>query len=972
MNLNLVTTALFLLAGAAFPAQDEELEALLAEERQEAVRLWRGGEGRGAVSILNELLDEDPSDAESRGLRARIQFGRVEPQETLAEARRAFEEARGPARVTCGAILVEVETELGRGSDALATWKQIAWDGDPPLAAWLEGRAHESLGELERARAAYDRGAEGRAGDDWVQWLAKGRCQRRLGDFVGASITLVEGDRIARANGGAQADLEAELASLYFEVDGEVDIDVPRARLPGVRYKEALRLNEEHEAGLLGLYELHSFNWRRHSRSSGTILAELLELYPHSVRALLAGFGSALDNGHLPRAREFLEQLAEAAPDRRDVRAHTAALAWVEHRREDAREYLDALTESSPHDSEPERIVGEHLLELYRFQEGLPFLASAAERNGDDPHLWTQLGRAYANSGDEVKALESLRTAERVARGRQNAWRNNMRMVLEKLDRNYIEREHGSHTFVWEPAAAAILERYTVPFYAEAREELAERYGFTPGDVRIEFFGEHDDFSVRSTGFPGYSALGVCFGPVVTAVSPLAEMRRRFSWARTAFHEYTHVIHLGLSNNRCPRWITEGIATWEEEQRDPSWGRNMRRDLVDAHANGRIIPVRDLNAAFRGPRILFGYYQGGLLCEMLIGEHGFPPMIRLLEAFDRGLDLDQAFKQVFATTPEEVDRRFDEFVRGKIAGLAIEPRWNPSYIAGLSLRLPRRPPEDEAELAGWREGWVTVAWGNWQMGRRVDAEEALRQAGSGGELPPRGVMLRGEIDWSQGRRAEARERWVEALGAGLTDFRVQMALGSLAEQEGEIELAESYYLAAEEAFPGFAEADRSAELALVALYEAGDREFEAMGARERWLAYNAGDFPVRMQLADWQLAKGLHALAAESYRRANDVDPFDSRLHEQWGRALAGLEAWQDALEEFDVALAVPPELERSLDMRSAATPMDDTRRAEIEAWRAEMLGKLERWTEAREAAERALELDSACERARQVLELCP
>ena len=93
--------------------------------------------------------------------------------------------------------------------------------------------------------------------------------------------------------------------------------------------------------------------------------------------------------------------------------------------------------------------------------------------------------------------------------------------------------------------------------------ELAARYGFTPEPTHIEVFRRWTDFSVRSTGFEGFPALGVCFGPVVTAVSPLSELRGSFSWARTSFHEYTHVIHLGLSHNRCPRWITEGLATLE-------------------------------------------------------------------------------------------------------------------------------------------------------------------------------------------------------------------------------------------------------------------------------------------------------------------------------------------------------------------------------------------------------------------------
>ena len=193
---------------------------------------------------------------------------------------------------------------------------------------------------------------------------------------------------------------------------------------------------------------------------------------------------------------------------------------------------------------------------------------------------------------------------------------------------------------------------------------------------------------MRSVGFEGFPALGVCFGQVVTALSPLSEMRGQFSWARTGFHEFSHVVHLGLSHNRCPRWITEGLATWEEVRRSPSWTRNMRRELVDSRANGALIPSRELNRAFRGPRILFGYYQGGLLCEMLIEQHGFSPMVRLLEAFDRGLDIDQAFTEVFQSTPEEVDEAFGAFVDDRIAGLALEPRWSPRQIARTSLSLP--------------------------------------------------------------------------------------------------------------------------------------------------------------------------------------------------------------------------------------------------------------------------------------------
>src|SRR6185436_6637753 len=99
------------------------------------------------------------------------------------------------------------------------------------------------------------------------------------------------------------------------------------------------------------------------------------------------------------------------------------------------------------------------------------------------------------------------------------------------------------------------------------------------------------------------------------------------------------------------------------------------------------IPARDLNAAFRTDRILFAYYQGGLLCEMWVGSHGFPALVHLLEAFDAGKDLDEAFAEVLKQTPEEVDRAFQKHVEALTKDLRIEPRWEPGRVARLRLML---------------------------------------------------------------------------------------------------------------------------------------------------------------------------------------------------------------------------------------------------------------------------------------------
>jgi hypothetical protein len=36
--------------------------------------------------------------------------------------------------------------------------------------------------------------------------------------------------------------------------------------------------------------------------------------------------------------------------------------------------------------------------------------------------------------------------------------------------------------------------------------------------------------------------------------------------------------------------------------------------LINAIASGEVLTLADVNNAFRGPRVLYAYYQGGLMC----------------------------------------------------------------------------------------------------------------------------------------------------------------------------------------------------------------------------------------------------------------------------------------------------------------------------------------------------------------------
>ena len=916
---------------------DDELEELLAEERDEADRLRRRGRLAEARRLLTVHLDDDPGDWRSRALRALCyrdggDWSRAESE--LLEALESGASTGAPAEALhpMQMDLAEDLIQRGRADEALQRLSAGAPGTktiQPARQGYLRGVALLELGSRQGARDAFQSVVfMGPDSMDWMQLLYRAKCERAIGQLEAATETLVAADALAAAGAGVEASVLVELADIYFEADGEVAKAGSSSRLPSALYREALELNPTHAGALLGQYELHKLNWRR-SRSARSFLEELLNATPESLDGLLALTHSHLEQGELVAARKRLAKLEQLAPNRRAVRALRAGLLYIEDKPDETKAILADLVETAPWDSAPERRLGKILIALYRFADALPFLEAALLRNPADWRTLSLLGEALANTGDEPRALEMLVRSEDLAEGRQDAWRNNMKLVLGRIAGFASTTGAGQLSYVWPAEGAEVLERVLPAFYAKSREDLAARYGFTPGPTRIEVFDRHRDFSVRSTGFEGFPALGVCFGPVVTALSPNCEMRGQFSWAETSYHEFSHVIHLGLTSNRCPRWITEGLATWEEEQRDRSWIRPLRRELVDSFASNRIIGVRDLNRAFSGPRIIWAYYQGGLMCDLMIDDYGFPAMVRLLEAFNDGMDLDGALDAAYGLTPEQLDKLFLERVGQLVADLHVEPRHDPNGIRLLRLGLARTAPTDASELAAWSDDWCSVAWSAWQGGRSLDAEEALRVLGDLRDELPRALFLRAEIALGAGDVEQAEALYRSGFDRGGEDYRARMALANLALRSGKRGEIESLLLAAESAFPGWEDASFSAELHLVDFYRDQEQPDLAMAALERWLAWNSGEDGKRLEVAKWQLGRGDAQGALDMYTSAVEVDPFRASAHQGRGEALLALKRFDEAAFAFETALLVPVRLDADWGA-AKGQPVDDERLAAI------------------------------------------
>lgn len=304
-----------------------------------------------------------------------------------------------------------------------------------------------------------------------------------------------------------------------------------------------------------------------------------------------------------------------------------------------------------------------------RYVEGMRLAREALDVDSTSARMLGLLGDNLLHSGDIEAGRALLERA--FAIDPFNLWHKNTLDLLDNL-RSFRTMDRGHFRIVAPPQDADFIATYLPGLLAEAYDSLSARYGYRPpGVVRLELYRQHADFSVRTLGISGLGALGVSFGPVLMMDAPSARARGEFNWGSVAWHELAHTFTLGLSNSRAPRWLSEGLSVLEERRARPSWGAGPTVEFIAAYGAGRLRPVSQLNEGFVRPRfpseVILSYYEASLVCEMIASQKGPSALVDMLTAYRDGLDTRAVVTRVLGVTPEQLDRQFDTWLRGRFA-----------------------------------------------------------------------------------------------------------------------------------------------------------------------------------------------------------------------------------------------------------------------------------------------------------------
>ena len=797
--------------------------------------LMLAGSYAAASEIFRQADGLDRIDGLIGASRALVMMGNyLEAENLVAEAIEGDAYADFPLLST---QLAEIKRMTGQSRAALDILQQaIGGNAEPPVRSLVQyGSLLKFTGQQEQWRQVLDRvvqrynaglvfSSEDVAMVALASWL--------LGNFHDANSLF---DEATRANPN---NLEAHTlwADLFLEKYNAADAERS--------YQDALDVNARYVPALVGIAQVVG-----DERS----LQRALAINPNSVQALETYAQLLMINGREQEAEEYFDKVLELNPESLKTLSVLAASAALEERMDDFAVYQQRVEAFSSGNAEFLGHIADSFGNNYRFEEAVHYARASIEA---DPEYWqghTLLGSNLIRLGEEEEGRQSLEIG--FDNDPFNVMTSNMLKVFDTLE-TYATVESEHFKVHMSERDSLILWPYLEPLLEESWETLTAKYGFEPeSKILIEVFENSADFAVRSVGLPDIGPLvGICFGKVITLISPDTLTA---NWQEIVWHEFMHVITLQMTQNRMPRWLSEGISVWEEREGRPYWGRSQGLDLIRAAQEQKLLPVGELNSGFSGARnnadLSFAYFQSYLVVDYIAQTYGFEKLVELIYQYGEIKGDADRFRSVFELDIDDFDAGF----RG----------WIDQRVKEINVYAHTEDVPDEGDGHG--------------HGIRENSSAILAELYNNASL-------------KQHMRARIEEN--------SRDFQAYLQLGIVLFKEESFAEAKQYLETAHEMLPSYT-GYPSPALVLAQIYEReGNRQ-----SRLQWLEVLMEnlqhDYGSAMVLAQAALEDSDFERAAYFLDRAIQVDPYRSEVHELKARYAETVNDSAAAVTEYEVLM---------------------------------------------------------------------
>ncbi|HTA47551.1 MAG TPA: tetratricopeptide repeat protein [Bryobacteraceae bacterium] len=311
-----------------------------------------------------------------------------------------------------------------------------------------------------------------------------------------------------------------------------------------------------------------------------------------------------------------------------------------------------------------------------RYEDTIQYLHKAIAAT---PDLWSahsELGINLMRLGREGEARQELQAAY------DNHFRDSVTanaLTLMDSYNKFVTTETPTTALRLNKKEADALRPYFQEEMQRAMATYEKKYKFKLNKpVQVEVYPDHEDFAVRTQGLPGLGALGVTFDNYIAMDSPSGRPPGEFHWASTLWHEMSHVYVIAMTNDRVPRWFTEGLAVHEETAASPDWGDRVSPEILAAIRDKKLLPIAEIDRGFVHPtypaQVIVSYYEAGKICDFIVQKWGDQKILDMIHEFAKNRPTVDVIKEQLGMEPEAFDKEFlamiDKETGKAVAGFA--------------------------------------------------------------------------------------------------------------------------------------------------------------------------------------------------------------------------------------------------------------------------------------------------------------
>lgn len=227
-------------------------------------------------------------------------------------------------------------------------------------------------------------------------------------------------------------------------------------------------------------------------------------------------------------------------------------------------------------------------------------------------------------------------------------------------DWNRLNGEHFQVRYQNEDADVAKIVLKTAE---EAVAPVNSQLGYCPrGRMLVLIYPDRKSLGEKFGWTADQSAMGVYWAGVIRVLSPSAwiegasasQMAKEFRTTGPMVHEYAHLAVDYMARGNYPRWFTEGVAQYVEQE---ITGFTLSDWTFGCESTW--LSVAELEESFDSPVTQSqAYHQSLTMVDFLTHEYGSEVLVGILNRLGKGASLDAAWKAETGVTVKEFEDIF--------------------------------------------------------------------------------------------------------------------------------------------------------------------------------------------------------------------------------------------------------------------------------------------------------------------------